>query len=201
MSRAVLLAASCSLAYLAAGCGGDDGATTDAATDARVDGAVDASTDASPVFALTSTKLTEGGNFLPAYTCNGANVSLPLSWGEPPAGTSGFAVVLVDRVNNLIHWVIYDLPVSRFALPEDVDKTYAPADVPGAHQTASYDAQVVGYLGPCPPLLHTYKFTLYAVDVAVLPGATATSTRAQLQAMILDHDLASVTLSGNYQQQ
>jgi phosphatidylethanolamine-binding protein (PEBP) family uncharacterized protein len=72
--------------------------------------------------------------------------------------------------------------------------------VPGAKQTRSYNAQVTGYAGPCPPVQHTYRFALYAVGVATLPGTTEASTRAQVEALVLANDVASATLTGTYQQ-
>jgi phosphatidylethanolamine-binding protein (PEBP) family uncharacterized protein len=72
-----------------------------------------------------------------------------------------------------------------------------PANVTGAKQTLSYQA-VRGYLGPCPPNVHTYEFVVYALDVATLPGATMATTRAQAVPIILDHDLAAASLSGMY---
>ncbi len=74
-----------------------------------------------------------------------------------------------------------------------------PNNVAGAKQTLSYQA-VRGYLCPCPPVLHTYEFVVYALDVATLPGVTMNSTRAQLAPVILDHDLGMAALSGTYQQ-
>jgi phosphatidylethanolamine-binding protein (PEBP) family uncharacterized protein len=77
---------------------------------------------------------------------------------------------------------------------------YAPADVRGAHQARSFNAEVTGYLGPCPPVMHTYRFVLYALDVETLPGTGVATTRAQLQALVLEHDVASAMLTGTYTQ-
>ena len=77
----------------------------------------------------------------------------------------------------------------------DVETTASPANVPGARQGLSYDNQSYGYLGPCPGgNLHTYKFTLMALDIASLPiaGSPAGGTVKELA---LEHDLASATLS------
>lgn len=199
--RAMFL--SCAL-VLAAGCGDDggpvtdpDAATIDAAPDAAPDAAIDA--PAGP-FALTSTAFTEGMNIPAVHTCNGANTSPPLAWGPGPAGTLSYAVVLTDQSNMLVHWVLYDIPANRFQLPADIDKTYAPADVLGAHQTRSYNAQLMGYLGPCPQGQHVYRFTVYAIDVATLPSLGMTSAPALGLSRVLEHDLAAASLNGTYQQ-
>jgi hypothetical protein len=117
-------------------------------------------------------------------------------------GALSYAVVLTDKsFNNLVHWVIYDVPASATALPAAVQKTYAPTNVMGAHQTASYQANVRGYLGPCPPIgggPHTYEFAVYGVDVATLPATMAT-TGPQAVALITQHMTAKATLTGTYE--
>ncbi|MDQ3335960.1 MAG: YbhB/YbcL family Raf kinase inhibitor-like protein [Myxococcota bacterium] len=184
---------------LLVGCGGSGGPAADAAIDSI--GTIDAALDAPPAgaFALTSPMLAAGAAFNAANTCNGANTSPQLAWTAGPAGTMSYAIIFTDKSNNLIHWVIYDIPASATGLPADVQKAYMPNNVAGAKQTLSYQA-VRGYLGPCPPVLHTYEFVVYALDVATLPGVTMNSTRAQLAPVILDHDLGMAALSGTYQQ-
>jgi Raf kinase inhibitor-like YbhB/YbcL family protein len=190
------------LLVLFTACGGDDGGS--AAIDAAPPG-VDASTDApasidapAGALALTSPSLTEGAAIDPAFTCNGANTSPQLDWTGAPAGAQSFAVVLTDKSNNLVHWVIFDVPAAATGLPANVEKVFAPGNVAGAHQTASYDPQVRGYNGPCPPAVHTYEFKLIALDVAALPGATMQTSRAQAVSLIGQHDLATATLTGTY---
>ena len=56
----------------------------------------------------------------------------------------------------------------------------------------------VGYFGPCPGTQHTYRFTVYAIDVATLPGIDTASSGDAVQAAILLNDLASATLTGTY---
>ncbi|HVV81818.1 MAG TPA: YbhB/YbcL family Raf kinase inhibitor-like protein [Kofleriaceae bacterium] len=197
MSR-LCLATACALAL--AGCGNDGGGTvTDAAVDAPTDAAIDAAIDApTGPLTLTSSVLAEGAAFPVDYTCNGANESPPMTFTNAPVGTLSFAVTLTDVTNGLVHWAIYDIPALHPSLPEDVDKTYEPTDVPGAHQTKSFNAQVTGYQGPCPPAMHMYTLTLYALDVATLPGTDVTTTRAQVQALAAMHQVGMATLDGTY---
>ena len=203
MSRAASFVTVCACALvLSAGCGDDGASTTDAGTDAPPDAPIDAVADApSGPLTLTSPMLVEGAMFPRDATCNGANRSLPLTWTGTPVGTQSYAVVLTDMTNNLIHWVIYDIPQPRGGLPEDVDKTYTPADVLGAHQTKSYDMQVTGYLGPCPQMMNArqmYVYTVFALKVATLAGVTTSSTTAQAQTAIKNAAVAggAATLVG-----
>ncbi len=193
------------LCVLLVACGDDGGTSIDAGGDATgtVDAAIDGPRlDAPPAaFTLTSTAYAAGATIPAVHTCDGANTSPPLAWTNPPAGTMSYAIVFTDTNNGLIHSVIYDIPSTLSALPADVDNAYAPADVPGAHQTAAYNAGTRGYLGPCPPPAdnaHTYVFTLYALGVATLPGAGTNTTRMQAQTLIQANDLAMATYSGTY---
>jgi Raf kinase inhibitor-like YbhB/YbcL family protein len=156
-------------------------------------------TDAAAALALTSPAFTEGGAIPQDQSCNGANTSPQLAWvGAPPSAMS-FAVVLTDKSNALVHWVIYDIPASATGLPADVDKVFAPPDVAGAHQTASYQANVRGYNGPCPPNTHTYEFAVHVLDVAALPGATMQTNRAQAITLIDQHRIGMpAKLTGTY---
>jgi Raf kinase inhibitor-like YbhB/YbcL family protein len=181
---------------LAGACGGGGGGQIDSPP--AGDGLP--SDDAPPgSFAMSSPMLASGAAFDPANTCDGADTSPQLAWANPPGGTRSFAVVLTDQTISLVHWVIYDVPAASTGLPANVDKTYAPTNVAGAHQTESYQAQTHGYLGPCPPSLHTYQFAAFALDVDILPGTSMSTTRAQAVPLIMQHELATATLTGTYQ--
>jgi len=149
-------------------------------------------------FTLTSTGFTEGMAIPAKYTCKGMNVSPDLTWTAGPAGTQSYAVVLTDKSNNLIHWVIWDIPAASLSLPEGVMNVANPATPAGAKQVKSYDNQTFGYLGPCPPNLHTYEFAVFALDVATLPNVTTGSTRTAVKAEIVKHNPASATLTGTF---
>lgn len=175
------------------GSSGIDGATPD--QDAATDAGQDAATAA---FALTSPSLTEGGSYAKDNTCTGANVSPALAWTPGPSATKSYALVMTDKSIDLVHWVLFDVPASASSLPADIDKSFAPADVPGAKQTSSYD-KTRGYRGPCPPEKHTYELALYALDVATLPGASEATTRAEAVSLIQQHDLAVAKLTATYE--
>jgi Raf kinase inhibitor-like YbhB/YbcL family protein len=193
---------------LLAACGGDD--SSSAQSDAAVDGSGSATIDAPGVdapnmggtFTMTSPMLTEAAMLAAANTCDGANTSPQLVWMGNAMNAMSYAVVLTDKSNNLVHWVIYDIPGSATGLPAAVEKVYAPTNVAGAHQTASYQATTRGYLGPCPPANggpHTYEFAVYGLDVATLPGTSMTTTRAQAVPLITQHMTATALLTGNYE--
>jgi Raf kinase inhibitor-like YbhB/YbcL family protein len=147
---------------------------------------------------LTSPAFSEGGTVPIANTCKGANTSPALSWTGAPSGTQSFAVVLTDLTIAMAHWAIYDVSMSATGLPAGIENTADPPSVSGAHQIVSIHAPTVGYYGPCPPNppAHMYQFAVYALDVAMLPGVSATSTRPDTVAAIQAHRLASATLTG-----
>jgi len=185
-----------SLGLLLTGCGGGDSAKPDAASKIP---------DAPPAggLTLTSSAFAEGGAIPIASTCKdpaNVNSSPQLSWTGAPSGTMSFAVVLTDLslTPPLVHWVIYDIPASATGLPANVEKAYAPANVAGTHQTASYDNQTRGYLGPCPPAKHTYQFEVYALLAATLPGTTMQTTRNEAVPTITALEIAHATLKGTF---
>jgi Raf kinase inhibitor-like YbhB/YbcL family protein len=132
------------------------------------------------------------------YTCNGANVSIPLSWTDPPEGTKSFALIVEDPdapSGTFVHWVLYDLSGDVSVLAEKIPPNRVLDN--GAKQGVN-DFHKIGYRGPCPPQGHThrYVFTLYALDrmTGLLPGAT----KEQLLRAIQEHILAEAQLIGTY---
>ena len=175
-----------------AGCGSSSSNPVDAAGQ---DGTTDSPGGS---MTLTSPAFSEGGTIPTVNTCKGANTSPALAWTGAPSGTQSFAVVLTDLTISMAHWVIYDIPASATGLPSAIENTSDPASVMGAHQIVSIHAPVIGYYGPCPPNppAHMYQFAVYALDVAPLPGVSATSTRPEVVAAIQAHRLAGGTLTG-----
>ncbi|MEO5726584.1 MAG: YbhB/YbcL family Raf kinase inhibitor-like protein [Byssovorax sp.] len=180
------------------GVGGAGGATTSSATASSTASGSSSSTGCMVAFALTSTGVTEGAAIPPQYACAGNNGSPDLTWTQGPAGTLSYAVVLTDKSNSLLHWVIWDIAGATTSLPAGVEKTANPAIPAGSKQGKSYDKKTFGYLGPCPPNMHIYEFAVFALDVAALPNVTTASTLTQVKAEILNHDLATTTLTGTY---
>jgi Raf kinase inhibitor-like YbhB/YbcL family protein len=129
------------------------------------------------------------------FTCAGADKSPPFAWGSGPSGTLSYALVLFDmfQTTPFVHWVLWDIPPATTTLPESLQETGTLTMPAGAKQAAG---QGMGYLGPCPSgTTHTYKFTLYALDIATLPGVTSSTSTANLVAAIEMHDIASASLS------
>jgi Raf kinase inhibitor-like YbhB/YbcL family protein len=190
---------------LLAACGDDGGSAgtmidapgmPDAATilDGQIDGPTGGGT-----FSVTSPTITEGGAIPLTHVCaskGGMNQSPQLVFANPPAGTMSFAVVLTDLSNNLVHSAIYDVPATATGLPADVDKVYAPPDVPGAHQTNNYSGSR-GYAGPCPPNAHMYQFKVYALATATLPNAMMSTTKDQVVSTAATN-LGTATLTATF---
>lgn len=189
------------LAVLFAACGGGDSpADPDGPAVTDGPGETDGPTPDGPsgTFAITTPLYNEGGVIPLSMSCEGDNNSPQLDWTGVPANTQSLAIIFTDNSNGLIHSIIFDIPANLTGLPADVDNTFEPADVPGAKQTASYQAQVRGYNGPCPNETHTYEFRLYAMSVATLPGATMQTSRAMAKTLIEANDLADTAVSGMY---
>ena len=108
-----------------------------------------------------------------------------------------YALVMTDKDapgGAFNHWVVWDIPSSTTMLAASLGTTAMLTMPTGAKQVAG---QGMGYLAPCPPsnATHTYVFTLYALDVATLPGVTTSTSTANLVTAIQMHDIASATFS------
>lgn len=108
----------------------------------------------------------EDGERIPEkYTCNGMNISPPLSWDTLPKNTLSFAVLCEDpdAPGTFTHWIIFNIPPNVMELPADMEKKEKLET--GAIQGIN-SAGDTGYTGPCPPKgpAHRYFFRIYALD-------------------------------------
>lgn len=147
---------------------------------------------------VESPAFSPGGDIPRPYTCDGPDLSPPLRWSDPPAGTQSLALICDDPdapAGTWVHWVLYRIPATVRELPEGVPKRDTLAD--GSRQGRN-DFGRVGYGGPCPPRgpKHRYFFKVYALDVVVdlPPGAT----KAELLKAMEGHVLAQGELMGRY---
>ena len=155
-------------------------------------------------FLLTSAAFDHEGTIPTGYTCDGEDLSPPLSWSGAPQGTKSFALLVDDPdapdpdapTMVWVHWVLYNLPPDLTELAEAVDAGALPA---GAREGLN-DWERTGYGGPCPPIgRHRYFFKLFALDVE-LPGLDE-PTRQDLEESMNGHILAETMLMGTYQRE
>jgi Raf kinase inhibitor-like YbhB/YbcL family protein len=149
---------------------------------------------------ITSSAFAHEGEIPTKYTCEGADVSVPLSWEGVPDGAKSLALIVDDPdapdpqapKTVWVHWVLYGIPVDASGLPEAVK------DLPAGARDGLNDWKRTGYGGPCPPIgRHRYFHKLYALDT-VLPDL-GNPTKADLLKAMEGHILAEATLMGTYQ--
>jgi Raf kinase inhibitor-like YbhB/YbcL family protein len=97
------------------------------------------------------------------YTCEGDDLSPPMSWVAVPTGTAELALVVTDAdADEFVHWVLAGMD------PEIVTEILE-GQPPRTAVEANNDFGRLGWSGPCPPggKTHSYVFTLYALSEAV----------------------------------
>ena len=141
---------------------------------------------------LTSSAFDQNGAIPEQYTCEGQDLSPPLSWSNAPAGTKSFALVVEDPdapKHTVTHWMVLDIPASTMSLK-------AGAALPQGAMAMKNEKGKAGYMGPCPPSgQHHYVFTLFALDMPTVRAANPTELYNALQG----HVLGQGTLTGTYQ--
>jgi len=141
---------------------------------------------------LTSAAFREGADIPRKYTCDGEDLSPPLSWSGIPQDALSLALIADDPdapVGTWVHWVLYDIPPDREGLS---------AGVQGVGTEGVNDFRRFGYGGPCPPKgkPHRYFFKLYALDIELKLPAGA--TKEQVEQAMQGHILAQGQLMGKY---
>lgn len=132
---------------------------------------------------LSSPAFGPNGPIPAKYTCQGENVSPPLSVDGVPDGTKSLALVVDDAdapLGTWTHWIVWNI-APRAAFPEGS----APAGA--VEGTTSFGK--TGYGGPCPPVgAHRYFFKLYALDstLSLPPAADARALEAAMEGKTID---------------
>ena len=149
---------------------------------------------------LTSAAFATNSEIPKLYTCQGKDVSPPLSWSGVPSNAKSLALIVDDpdapdpaapkRV--WVHWVLYNIPISTSGVGEAARK------LPAGTRDGTNDWGRTGYGGPCPPIgRHRYFFKLYALD-RELPDL-GNPNKAALEKAMQDHIVAQAELIGTYQ--
>lgn len=135
------------------------------------------------------------------YSCHGANLSPPLAWSDPPAGTQSLVLIMDDPdavpVAGYIwdHWLLFNIPPDTHTLPEGLPDD---AELPDGSRHGTNSFKRLGYGGPCPPgdQTHRYGFTLYALNTTL--DLDSGATKEQLLAAMEGHILAQTFYAGIY---
>ena len=143
---------------------------------------------------LRSPAFAEGGRIPARFTCDGENVSPPLTWNRVPIEARSLAVVMQDPDapgGAFTHWTLWDL--SRRSVGLNADR------VPDDALEGRNGFGTTGYSGPCPPEddpAHRYLFRLYALNADLdLPAGASPGT---VMEAITRHSIASGTATGTY---
>lgn len=149
-------------------------------------------------FQISTTAFSPGGTIPKKYTCDGPDVSPPLSWTEAPAATRSFALIADDPdapVGTWVHWVLFNAPATSRQLPEGVRKEEQLTD---ATLQGRNDFRKIGYGGPCPPpgTPHRYYFKLYALDLML--NLKAGTTKHDVERAMQGHVVGETQLMGRY---
>ncbi len=153
----------------------------------------------------TGLRVTSGlfnsGDALPErFTQNGENISPPITWNRGPAGTVSYVVLVedngVNRPEPIVHWIVYDIPVTITRLPMGVPVGDRLEN--GAAQGKNV-AGTAGYIGPKPPAgeTHPYHFQVFALN-SRLNLDPATADRAAVLAAMKGKVITSGDLIGRY---
>jgi len=152
-----------------------------------------------PTMNLSSSAFRHQGEIPARHTCDGENTPPALAWGEAPAGTRSFVLVVDDPDapdprhprQTWVHWLLYNLPADCTGLPEG-------QPLPAGARLGRNDWNAAGYGGPCPPIgRHRYFHKLYALDT-VLPDLKH-PTKSQLEQAMKGHILIQAELVGTYE--
>ncbi len=142
---------------------------------------------------LRSAAFADGEPIPRRHTCEGEDLSPPLSWSGVPEGTRSLALIVDDPdapAGTFVHWLAWGLDPARGGLGEG-----EAAPVEGRN---GFGAS--GYRGPCPPPghgPHRYFFRLFALDSEL--GLAAGASRAELERALEGHVLARAELAGTYE--
>ena len=140
---------------------------------------------------LTSSAFQNNAQIPSEYTCDGKNLSPPLSISDVPSNAKSLVLINDDPdapVGTWDHWIVFNINPSTKEIPKGEE----PQGTAGKNSWGKK-----GYGGPYPPSgTHRYFFKLYALDAMLnLPQGTA---KKDLERAMQGHIIGQAQLIGNY---
>jgi Raf kinase inhibitor-like YbhB/YbcL family protein len=142
---------------------------------------------------IKSSAFEHQGSIPAKYTCEGDDISPPLTFSGIPAEAESLVLILDDPdapMGTFDHWLVWNLPPKQHHLSEGAKNL----PVLGRN-----DFEELRYRGPCPPpgKPHRYFFKLYALDIQLdLPEG---SSKDEVEEAMKGHILDKAELIGIYQ--
>jgi len=134
----------------------------------------------------------EDGEAIPSeYTCDGSDISPPLSFSNIPENTKSLALIVDDPdapTGTWVHWLVWNIPANKTSFSKGENITFP---------QGKNDFGNLNYGGPCPPSgTHRYFFKLYALDTTL--KINDGSTKEQLESAMSGHIIEEAQLIGTY---
>ena len=139
----------------------------------------------------SSSAFENGGKIPSEFTCDGQDLSPPLSIIDVPKEAKTIAIIMDDPdapMGTFTHWLVWNIPShkTQFTKGEKLDF------VQGRTSFGTTE-----YGGPCPPSgTHRYFFKIYALDTKL--DLKQGSSVKDLEKAIRVHVLAESVLMGKY---
>ncbi len=129
---------------------------------------------------LTSSEFQDGDPIPKKYTCQGEDISPPLTWQEVPPQAKSLALSLIDPDapgGEFKHWLIYNMSAEDGSISE--------GETPEG-MLVQNDFAKEEYGGPCPPSgQHRYVFTVYALEDE-LRGVIKENFQEQVEDLLIE---------------
>jgi Raf kinase inhibitor-like YbhB/YbcL family protein len=144
---------------------------------------------------LTSTAWPDGAPIPAKYSQGGGDVSPALTWSNAPETAASFVLIVHDLdaatapgTDDLLHWLVWNIPGSARALPEHVPQGATLPD--GSRQISATGPNYRAPAAPAAGPAHHYVFELFALDTTIdVPavGASPSQTRAAIVQAMAGH--------------
>lgn len=136
---------------------------------------------------LTSSQFKHQETVPVRYTCDGEDISPPLTWSDVPEGVKSFTLIVRDpdapAKPEWIHWIVKNIPADVWS----VDENDVPHNSTNEGELVTNDFGKAGWGGPCPSNgEHRYFFNLYALDIEQVSGDSLVDVEAAMDGHILD---------------
>lgn len=153
------------------------------------------------IITLSSVQFSEGGVIPSECACEwlgGQNRPPLLEWHNAPPETGSFTLIMQDETRNkgdkaATHWSLFNIPASITETEQLSEQA-----VSGVSEGRNYRKKL-GYAGTCPPGMHIYTFTIFALNTEmpmIPPGKEVTKSKFERE--YKDYIIDSATLSGSY---